>query len=142
MEINDFSHSSFDDIVFEGRNKGYGAYQLRKLQARDVFFALLLGSFILSAIVFGPLVWSKYFNKNNGPKVTEEVAVELTLANLPPPAKEESVVKPQEPVKVEMEKNVRYQPTLDTEVQDEEPLPDSLLLFTNSGPVSQEGDSS
>jgi len=39
---------AFDDIVFEDRNKEYGAYRLRKRYNRNVTIALLIGILIIS----------------------------------------------------------------------------------------------
>ena len=38
---------AFDDIVFEERNKEYGAYKLRKKYNRTVIIALLVGILII-----------------------------------------------------------------------------------------------
>jgi protein TonB len=139
MEINDFSHSSFDDIVFEGRNKGYGAYQHRRLQSRDILIALFLGVFIMSAIIYGPLVYAKYFGakKKGGPKGSTEAS---TLVVLAPKRKEESKAIKREVIKVQMEKFVQYKPRIDNEVQEEDPKPDSAYKHIAIGPESQEGE--
>ena len=42
------------DLVFEGRNKKYGAYQLRQQQSRTTLFALLSGIGLLLALVGVP----------------------------------------------------------------------------------------
>ena len=39
---------AFDDIVFEDRNKEYGAYKLRKKYNRTVIVSLLIGIIIIS----------------------------------------------------------------------------------------------
>ncbi len=39
---------AFDDIVFENRNKEYGAYKLRKKYSRNVLISMLIGIVILS----------------------------------------------------------------------------------------------
>ncbi len=39
---------AFDDIVFEIRNKEYGAYRLRKKYNRNVIIALLIGIIIMA----------------------------------------------------------------------------------------------
>jgi TonB family protein len=47
---------SFDDFLFEKRNKLYGAYKLRKLYKRTVILSLLLSIFIVLAIVMVPFL--------------------------------------------------------------------------------------
>lgn len=48
--------ASFDDIVFDGRNKGYGAYELRGLYQRHVSRALVIATTIFALLVTFPLV--------------------------------------------------------------------------------------
>ena len=43
MEAKEFLTASFDDMVFEGRNKAYGAYELRKNYDRFLLIALFVG---------------------------------------------------------------------------------------------------
>lgn len=45
---------AFDDIVFEHRNKEYGAYTLRKRYNRNVLIALLIGVVIIGTAVITP----------------------------------------------------------------------------------------
>ena len=46
----------FDDLIFENRNRDYGAYQLRKKYKRVVFAAVVMATFIACAIVILPFV--------------------------------------------------------------------------------------
>ena len=48
--------ASFDDIVFDGRNQGYGAYQLRALYQRHITRALVIATAIFALLVVFPLV--------------------------------------------------------------------------------------
>ncbi len=48
--------ASLDDIVFDGRNQGYGAYQLRALYQRHVTRALVIATAIFALMVAFPLV--------------------------------------------------------------------------------------
>ncbi|HOW31686.1 MAG TPA: hypothetical protein PLP88_08970, partial [Bacteroidales bacterium] len=53
----------FDEIVFENRNKAYGAYVLRKLYNKYVTRSLLVAiAFLLAALAY-PLVSSYYAQK-------------------------------------------------------------------------------
>lgn len=47
-------NSSFDEIVFEGRNKAYGAYVLRRDYAGNVQKALFLGVSLFAFLIFMP----------------------------------------------------------------------------------------
>ncbi|MEM0542888.1 energy transducer TonB [Flavobacterium sp. j3] len=44
------------DIVFEGRNKAYGAYELRKENSKTTLRSLLIGALIFSFAVAAPLI--------------------------------------------------------------------------------------
>jgi protein TonB len=54
--------ASLDDIVFDGRNKGYGAYELRALYQRNVSRALAIGTTVFALLVMFPVV-AKYLEK-------------------------------------------------------------------------------
>ncbi|SHL22329.1 energy transducer TonB [Flavobacterium saccharophilum] len=79
------------DIVFEGRNKIYGAYELRKSNGKTTVKALIIGSIIFSFAVAAPLIAS--FLPDSG---EEEVDNNVKIATVKlPPKKEE--VKPNQP---------------------------------------------
>ena len=46
MEINKINDADFLDILFEGRNKEYGAYELRKTYNRRIVIAIA-GMFVI-----------------------------------------------------------------------------------------------
>lgn len=48
--------ASLDDIVFDGRNRHYGAYELRALYQRHMSRALVIGTALMVLIVVFPLV--------------------------------------------------------------------------------------
>ncbi|MFH0843117.1 MAG: energy transducer TonB [Bacteroidota bacterium] len=91
---------AFDDIVFEIRNKEYGAYKLRKRYSRNVLIATLIGVIILSTAIITP-----YLNAKAAESRTKraERQVEIKMENLdqptdvvappppPPPPPQESV---------------------------------------------------
>lgn len=79
------------DIVFEGRNKIYGAYELRKSNSKTTVKALIIGSIIFSFAVAAPLIAS--FLPDSG---EDEVDNNVKIATVKlPPKKEE--VKPNQP---------------------------------------------
>jgi len=79
------------DIVFEGRNKIYGAYELRKSNSKTTVKALIIGSIIFSFAVAAPLIAS--FLPDSG---EEEENRDVKIATIKlPPKKEE--VKPNQP---------------------------------------------
>lgn len=91
MKNNESLHSSFLDILFRGRNKTYGAYQLRKF-----YYKRLTLSFLPLYLIFilGILFFSLNFRKIETLKQTpvfirevklQEVKIE-EIQKLPPPA--------------------------------------------------------
>ncbi|WP_337967506.1 energy transducer TonB [uncultured Flavobacterium sp.] len=79
------------DIVFEGRNKIYGAYELRKSNNKTTVRALIIGSIIFSFAVAAPLIASFL------PDSSEEDAnkdIKIATVKLPPKKEE---VKPNQP---------------------------------------------
>jgi periplasmic protein TonB len=102
---------SFDDIVFETRNKEYGAYSIRKKYNRTVMWSILVGVLILSTAIITPYVMASV-NQNRIQK--EEKAVQAEMEKLdqpqeeiapppppPPPAEAQAVIKYVAPVVVD-----------------------------------------
>lgn len=56
--------TSWIDVVFENRNKDYGAYHLRQENSKTSFFALLMGISLLTAAVSIPMIYN-YLNPNH-----------------------------------------------------------------------------
>lgn len=79
------------DIVFEGRNKIYGAYELRKSNTKTTVRALIIGSVIFALAVAAPLIVSLLPDSN-----TDDVNNDIKIATVKLPPKKE-VVKPNTP---------------------------------------------
>jgi len=76
-------YMTMDDIVFEGRNKEYGAYVLRKKYSRNVIISLIIGVIIVATAVITPYLNAKA--TENRQKRTERL-VEIQMENLDQPA--------------------------------------------------------
>lgn len=72
---------SLDEIVFENRNKEYGAYTLRKKYNKSLIFSMILGIFFIGATVITPYTLYKPAIIVNKPKY-DSVHVEFTSVNL------------------------------------------------------------
>jgi len=101
MDVNKILTADLLDIVFEGRNKEYGAYYLRKTYHQRLKRAL-----IITASIAGLMLLISFLNRTLGDRGDSKVKInEMTLQDLkqeeepspppPPPPK-------QEPPKVEM----------------------------------------
>lgn len=99
----------FDDIVFEKRNKAYGAYDLRKRYKRNVLIAFIVSFIAIGSVVAVPLIDAyNNRNKNSGKKLTtvtaelEDLNKEDEAAPPPPP--------PPPPPPVDLVKQVQFAP--------------------------------
>jgi len=95
---------SFDDIVFEIRNKEYGAYILRKNYARNFLISFIIGIFILVSGVIAPFLRLKGLGKMQNPG---ERNVEIKMEAFDQPD-ETIVVPPPPPPPVSVLQQVRY----------------------------------
>jgi protein TonB len=81
----------FDDLVFNGRNKEYGAYILRRNYNRTLLVSLLIGIIITVTAIIAPYLSAKALeNRQN----RVERKVEIKMENLDQP--DEKVVPPPE----------------------------------------------
>ena len=82
MDNAQLAKASLNDIVFEGRNKAYGAYVLRRLYQRHVTRALIIATSIFALLVFFPLI-AQYL-KDKLPKEAKKNLQENVLMDAPP----------------------------------------------------------
>jgi periplasmic protein TonB len=93
-----------DEIVFERRNKLYGAYDLRRVYNKHVTRSLLLSIAILIAGVAYPLI-SSYYAKARAGYVEKTAGAEFLNA---PPPKEEAPPPPPPPPPAALEQKVKF----------------------------------
>jgi len=96
----------FDDIVFESRNKEYGAYRLRKKYNRNLLIGLIIGVIILSTSIIAPYISAKALE--NRLKRRAERQVEIKMENLDQPQQEAPPPPPPPPPPAETVQQVRY----------------------------------
>ena len=98
---------AFDDIVFENRNKEYGAYSLRKKYNRNVVIALIIGILILGTAVIAPYLNAKAA-ENKAKKAERQV--EIKMENLDRPAEQVAPPPPPPPPPPDAVQQARYVP--------------------------------
>lgn len=140
MEVNKILTADILDIIFEGRNKEYGAYELRKTYNKRLTIAI--GGMVALLI----LLFLGYFLANtiSSNEKTEMVVQDVQLEDLqeekkpePPPP---PPPKPPEPPKVEMAKFTPPKIVKDEEVKEEEKPPEiEKLEEVKIGTTNQEG---
>ena len=85
MEANKILQSDLLDLIFEGRNKEYGAYQLRKTYNKRITMALLITAG-LAAIIMAITFLSKAFASDKDDTVeVRDVVVQNVQQEAPPP---------------------------------------------------------
>ncbi|MCE5347451.1 MAG: energy transducer TonB [Bacteroidales bacterium] len=73
---------AFDDIVFETRNKEYGAYSLRKKYNRNMIIAIVIGVVIISTAIITPYLNAKALESK---AKRAQRQVEIKMENLDTP---------------------------------------------------------
>ncbi len=94
----DIFKSQWLDLVFEGRNKKYGAYQLRKENPKTSIKALVVGAFVFALALSSPLIIDMIPSSDEAKNSLNEkvvlVNIEKPKENLPPPPKPPEPPKP------------------------------------------------
>lgn len=112
-----------NDVVFEDRNKAYGAYQIRKTYDRRVVL-IMLGLCLVIGTAFGTYKYIKSIPE----EVIEEAPIDMTQFDLPAAPPEEEVPPPVEEPPPPMEKTLAFLPpvVVDEVVDNPPPLQDDL----------------
>jgi periplasmic protein TonB len=127
------------ELVFESRNKGYGAYILRKLYPERITKSFIIGAvsfiFLVSLPVIIQLITS---GSEKDLEATQEVVVNLTE---PPPIDENEPPPPPPPPPPPVQETIKFTPpvVVDKPVE-EDPPPQEKLSETVISTVTQEGD--
>lgn len=86
------------DLVFEGRNKKYGAYELRKENPKTTLRALLVGAIVFVAAISAPVLINMLPDSDSSKNSLDEKVVLVDLnkpkENLPPPPPPKKVEPP------------------------------------------------
>src|SRR3979490_2539098 len=139
MEINKILNADILDIIFEGRNKEYGAYDLRKTYNKRLITAIIGTAAVILLLFIGYFV----SNLNGGDKKQAMVVQDVQLEDVKEEKKNEPPPPPPpkiEPPKVEMAKFTPPKIVKDNEVKEEEKPPEQAKLEdTKIGTVNQEG---
>lgn len=115
---------SFDDIVFEERNKEYGAYKLRKKYNRTVLVALLIGTIIIATAIITPYINAKAL-ENRAKRAERQV--EIKMENLDQPNEVVAPPPPPPPPPADVVQQQKYVPPV---VVDSVKPEDNVQLMT------------
>ena len=142
MEVSKILNSNVLDIIFDGRNKNYGAYELRTQYNKRLTMALIITASAAFIIMLASFLSSKFEGSS---KKADLVVKEIEMADIQQP--EEKVEpppppppKPPDPPKIEMAKFTPPKVVKDEEVKPEEEMKEvEKLEDTKIGVVNQEG---
>lgn len=95
----------FDDIVFETRNKEYGAYRLRRKYSRNLLIGLIIGILIIGTAVIAPYLNAKAM-ENKAKRAEREV--KLQMENIDQPDQNVEPPPPPPPPPAEAVEQARY----------------------------------
>ena len=138
MEANKILTADILDIIFEGRNKEYGAYDLRKTYNKRLVRALIGTAAVILLLFIGYFVSSMTFSGKKQAIVVQDMQLEDVKEEKkePPPPPPPKIIPP----KVEMAKFTPPKIVPDDKVKEEEkPPPQEKLEDTKIGTVNQEG---
>ena len=138
MDINKIQNADFLDILFENRNKEYGAYELRKTYNRRIMISIA-GMVVVCVLFLLSQILASDVDPNKDKIIVqdvqlEDIKVEEKKPEPPPPP---PPPKP-EPPKVEITKFTPPKIVKDEEVK-EPPPPQEKLEETKIGVINQEG---
>ena len=140
MDANKILGADLIDLIFEGRNKSYGAYELRTGYNKRLRNSLLLTVAIGLLILLLSFISSLDLGTKKGQVQIKEVQLEEIKQDEQPEPPPPPPPKPPEPPKVEMAKFTPPKVVKDEEVKEDEKPPEvEKLEDTKIGTVNQEG---
>ncbi|MEI9810382.1 MAG: hypothetical protein WDO16_22290 [Bacteroidota bacterium] len=76
MEANKILSADVLDLIFEDRNKDYGAYDLRKTYNKRIIMALVITASVALLALLGSILASTLKGKNDGKVEIKEVTIQ------------------------------------------------------------------
>lgn len=141
------SELHFDDIVFENRNKSYGAYQIRNIYNSYLLRAILAAVIVFSGALLSPKIVSLF--KSEEPVQEEEIKITEVILAEPPPI-DPKTTPPPPPPKIEQPKpavkiaTTKFLPPKIMEdkkvIEEVKPPSQEEMKESNPGEVDQEGE--
>jgi protein TonB len=140
MEVNKILSSDVLDLLFEDRNKAYGAYELRKTYGKRLKIALFFTAAVALLAIGGSLLAGELRKGKGKIEAKEVVLTELKQEEEKKPEPPPPPPPKQEPPKVEMTKFTPPKIVKDEEVKKEDIPPEQEKLEdTKIAVVNQEG---
>ncbi|MFP5436653.1 MAG: energy transducer TonB [Bacteroidia bacterium] len=132
------------DIVFEGRNKKYGAYKLREENPKVTMLALVFGSIFFAVAIGAPIILSSI--KGATASTEEEVITKVEVAEIPEAPKEELPPPPPQVLVKQAPKSiveeVKFKPLEAAKQEDVPEDPPKIEQFKQADPSSRNAEAS
>lgn len=125
---NNKNYESLNEIVFENRNKEYGAYQLRKNENNALLKALLRGSIVI--LILAGVIWFANSDLLSNERVENAVEVNLEDVTMPEVPEEEEVVEPEPEPEPEIQQNHYQEETAQVKMIIPEPKKEAKVEAT------------
>lgn len=139
MEANKILSADILDLIFEDRNKDYGAYDLRKTYNRRIIIALIITASIALLALLGSVLASQFKSTGNETVEVKEMTLQdIKTEEKPPEPPPPPPPKPPEPPKIEMAKFTPPKIVEDEKVE-EPPPPQEKLEETKISTQNVEG---
>jgi periplasmic protein TonB len=140
METNKILSADILDIIFEGRNKEYGAYELRKTYKNRLVIAIVATLLVCLLFLIGSLIANRKTTDNSELLAQDVNLEEIKQPDEPKPEPPPPPPPKQEPPKVEITKFTPPKIVEDQKVKpDEEPPPQDKMDDSKIGKINQEG---
>lgn len=141
MEANKILSSDILDIIFEGRNKEYGAYELRKSYNKRLLLSIAFMALLCIVVFLASILGGKgSSDQSDKAIVIQEVQLEEIKEDRPEPPPPPPPPKPPDPPKVEITKFTPPKIVKDEDVKEDEKPPEvEKLEETRIGTINQEG---
>ena len=136
--------ANYLDLIFQDRHKGYGAYQLRKLEVRHTIAGLMISALMLVLSFSIPYWYYTYQQRKASRLPVEQVrVVNFSQLSAPPPIEQPPIPPPE--LALTPQASVRHLPPVvkpDEEVPEDQEMPTvEELSVLQPGPTSAPGDS-
>lgn len=140
MDVNKILTADILDILFEGKNKAYGAYDLRRTYEKRIKIALI-GTFTIIVLLFVGSFVANSSSKGKSQIIVEDVNLESVKEEKKPEPPPPPPPPKQEPPKIEMAKFTPPKIVKDEEVKPEDEIKEvEKLEDTKIGTINQEGE--
>jgi periplasmic protein TonB len=139
MDVNKIQTADVLDIIFDGRNKEYGAYDLRKTYNQRITKALV-GTLLIIALALVGNIIANSASKGKGEIIVQDVNLENAKLEEKKPEPVQPPPPKQEPPKLEITKFTPPKIVKDEEVQEKDEIKEvDKLEDTKIGTINQEG---